>query len=150
MPAETVPDKTGEPMRNLRWIGVSLSIAFCLATAIPAGAATKSPSNPDDVVKTFLQDLGAHRVSAAKALLTPGYERYMAHASDSMFTDVISLTNVKVGKVQYYGVGQADVPCTFVIKQYRVGGWNNGPVTFAYQLTESASGAWKVSNGGTG
>jgi hypothetical protein len=64
---------------------------------------------------------------------------------------VISLTNVTVGKVGYYGVREANVPCTFVINQYQVGGWNNGKVIFAFQLTESGPGSpWRIASGGTG
>ena len=83
--------------------------------------------------------------------MTPTYERIIARAADSLFTNVITLMDITVGKLHYYGVRQANVPCTFVINQYHVGGWNNGRVTFAFQLTESRPGSpWKIASEGTG
>jgi hypothetical protein len=135
---------------------------FCAGLALVAvvavvigqvAAAASSPlaSKPDVTLRTFLSDIGAHKISQAKALMTPSYEKIIADAADSLFTNVITLTDITVGKVHYYGVRQANVPCTFVIDQHRVGGWNNGKVTFAFQLTESKPGSpWEIASGGTG
>ena len=43
----------------------------------------------------------------AKLAMTPTYERIIARAADSLFTNVITLTDITVGKVHYYGVRQA-------------------------------------------
>jgi hypothetical protein len=117
---------------------------------VAATAAGPSASKPDVTLRTFLSDIGAHKISKAKALMTPSYERIIAEAADSLFTNVITLTDITVGKVHYYGVRQVNVPCTFVIEQHRVGVWNNGRVTFAFQLTGSSLGSrWRIASGGT-
>jgi hypothetical protein len=122
-----------------------------MVVPVAAAASNAAASRPDGVLKTFLEDIGAHKISAPKSLMTPNYERYIARTADSVFTNVITLTNIMVGRVHYYGVRQANVPCTFLINQYHVGGWNNGRVTFAFQLTETRPGSpWKVSSRGTG
>jgi len=118
---------------------------------VAAAASSTSASKPDVTVRTFLEDIGAHKISDAKSLMTPSYEKIIARAADSLFTNVITLMDITVGKLHYYGVRQANVPCTFVINQHHVGGWNNGRVTFAFQVTESRPGSpWKVASGGTG
>jgi hypothetical protein len=131
--------------------GAGLALVAVGVGQVAAAASSTSVSKPDVTLRTFLSDIGAHKISAAKALMTPSYERIIAEAADSLFTNVISLTDITVGKVHYYGVREANVPCTFVIDQHRVGGWNNGRVTFAFQLTESKPGSpWKIASGGTG
>jgi hypothetical protein len=128
-----------------------LALVAVVVGQVAAAASSAAASKPDVTLSTFLSDIGAHKISAAKALMTPSYERIIAEAADSLFTNVISLTDITVGKVHYYGVRQANVPGTFVIDQHRVGGWNNGRVTFAFQLTESKPGSpWKIASGGTG
>jgi len=93
---------------------------------LAAAASSTSASKPDVTLRTFLSDIGAHKISAAQALLTSSYERIIAEAADSLFSNVITLTDITVGKVHYYGVRQANVACSFVIDQHRVGGWNSG------------------------
>jgi|SRR5665213_200043 len=131
--------------------GTGLALVTTVIGPAAAAASNASASRPDVVLKTFLEDIGAHKISAAKSLMTPSYEKTVAQTADSLFTNVITLANITIGRVHYYGVRQANVPCAFVITQYHVGGWNNGRVTFAFQLSQSRPGSpWRVSSGGTG
>jgi hypothetical protein len=88
--------------------GAGLVLATVVTGQVTAAASSTSASKSDVVLKTFLQDIGAHKISDAKSLMTPTYEKVIATAADSLFTNVIMLTDITVGRVHYYGVRQAN------------------------------------------
>lgn len=117
---------------------------------VPVMASATSAAKPAVVVRPFLEEFGAHKTADSKSLMTPSYASFIAR-DDSLFTNVITLADVTVGGAHYYGVRHANVPRAFVINEHHIGGWNNGKVTFAFQLAESRPGSpWRVSSGETG
>ena len=99
-----------------RKAGTAAGLVFATMMVGQSAASSSSTSEPrpDITVKSFLLDIGAHKISAAKSFMTLSYENFMRRAADSLFTNVITLTHITVGKVHYSGVRHANVPCTFV------------------------------------
>jgi predicted SnoaL-like aldol condensation-catalyzing enzyme len=116
-------------------------------------------ASPQRVAAAYVAAINAHDVTTARALLTPSYRQLTANAPDSWFTNVESITHLRLSKpfedrnlahtLHYHYV--LDVGADFVLKQRQVMSMPNGQTTWGFSVVRnSPRQRWLIGSEGTG
>lgn len=111
-------------------------------------------ASPEQVVRLYLDALSVKDVDTAAHLLTPQRARDLSGAADSWFTNINSLTDVRVGTARpeplqgtaARGYHHATfVPVDFTLQQKHEYSMPNGPTAWGYVLVRnSAKERWLI------
>lgn len=134
-------------------LSLRVFLVLGVSAAVVTGCAnppSSTPDTPEQVVSAYLHAIANHDPAAADRLLTPTERQTEAHQADSLLTNVRSMTDIHVGKAHIVTRSHVVyIPVSFVISQYRIGGWDNGPVGFGYTVVRpDSSHRWLIDGGG--
>jgi hypothetical protein len=112
-------------------------------------------ANPQRVVTAYVNALDAHDVRTARALLTPAHARLVASEVDSWFTNVKSITHLRVSRPTIDRSAppamHAAVSVHFVLDQYKQESMPNGPTDWGYTLVRNGPNQrWLIDGEGMG
>ena len=128
-----------------------------------------SPSSPPDVtVNLYLEALNGHNTALAEQLLEPARRTVVEQLVDSMLTNVVSLTDVRITHVTMLPVGPGSPPgnrdgipagytqaavvsVTFNLHQKRQISMTDGPTVWGYTVVRRNSASrWLIAGEGVG
>lgn len=137
---------------------VAVATAGCGATSRRVALPPVSAS-PQRVVAAWVAAINAHDTETARALMTPAYAKLSDRAPDSWFTNVESMTHLRVNKpfadVSSAGTLQyryaLDMGAEFVLKQHSVLSMPNGRTTWGFIVVRNnRQQPWRIGEEGTG
>ena len=141
--------------------GFGACVLVVVLAAGCSGSRSKSVSippvdaSPQRVVTAYVAALNAHDVRAARALLTPAHARRVESAADSWFTDVKSITHLRLSRPTIDTSNprsmRAVVGVRFVLDQYQQESMPNGPTVWTYTLVRHGPNhRWLIDDEGMG
>ncbi|MGN6130385.1 MAG: hypothetical protein ACTHOK_08605 [Nocardioidaceae bacterium] len=114
-------------------------------------------ARPATVVSVYLDALDAHDIETARGLLTAQHARDVEAAQDSWFSNVESITNVRVRSPTHRVASpsgypqRVTVPVSFELKQHHEESMPDGRTEWSYELVKTGSaGRWRIATEGMG
>lgn len=100
----------------------------------------------------YLAAIDRNDIVTARRFLTPAHAADVERQQDSWFTNVQSLTDVRLRTVQPDPSGETNVRilADFVLKQKEEMSFSDGANTWGFVLRREAGGRWLIDSEGTG
>lgn len=111
-----------------------------------------APSAPEEVVLAYLAAIDRNDVETARRFLSPAHAAVVERQRDSWFTNVESLTDVQIRRVEPDpgGVGNVRVLASFVLRQKEAMSFADGGNTWGFVLQREGADTWLIDSEGMG